>query len=135
LPALGDSLDEATNSQEARLDPEQARQAADEAVAILEQDPNDVPAREKLARVLAQSLNQPDAAIEQLLLLLNLPDQPELQRAEWLGLVAAWHLKYRQDAVTAQSTLERLIREFPATPQAFAARRKLQLLARRENPI
>src|SRR2546427_9079463 len=28
---------------------------------------------------------------------LNLPDQADGHRAEWLGLTAAWHIKYRQD--------------------------------------
>jgi TolA-binding protein len=57
-----------------------------------------------------------------------MPDQPDSHRAEWLGLVAAWHIKYRHDSDTGRKTLERLIREFPQTAQAFAARRRLQLL-------
>jgi hypothetical protein len=73
-------------------------------------------------------LDRPDLGIEQVTLLLDLPDQPEARRAEWLGLVAAWHIRYRHDADTGRKILERLIREFPQTPQALAARRRLYLL-------
>jgi hypothetical protein len=87
-----------------------------------------VPARERLARIFAERLDQPDLGIEQVTLLLDLPDQPDLRRAEWLGLVAAWHIRHRHDSEAGRQTLERLIREFPKTPQAIAARRRLQLL-------
>jgi hypothetical protein len=65
-----------------------------------------------------------------LALLLNLPDQTDSRRAEWLGLTAAWHIKYRRDTDAGRKALERLIEEFPRTPQAFSARRRLQLLDR-----
>ena len=61
-------------------------------------------------------------------LLLDMPEQPESRRAEWLGLVAAWHIRYRHDSDAGRRALERVIREFPHTPQALAARRRLQLL-------
>jgi hypothetical protein len=57
-----------------------------------------------------------------------MPDQPDPKRAEWLGLIAAWHLKYRQDPESARHALERLIQEFPQSAQAFAARRRIRLL-------
>src|SRR5262249_34976845 len=107
-------------------DPEEAAGLANEQVAVLQGDPNDVGAREKLARLLAEQLRQPDQAIEQLALLLNLPDQPDMKRAEWLALTATWHLHYRRDEHTGRRALERLIQEFPESPLAFAARRRLQ---------
>ena len=66
--------------------------------------------------------------IEQITLLLEMPDQPEGRRAEWWGLVAAWHLKYRQDSDAARQVLEHVVHEFPETPQALAARRRIKLL-------
>jgi hypothetical protein len=95
---------------------------------MLERDPNNVPAREKLARLFAEQLDQPDQGIEQVTLLLDMPDQLDARKAEWLGLIAAWHIRFRQDADAGRKTLERLLREFPKCPQALAARRRLQLL-------
>ena len=63
--------------------------------------------------------------MEQLALLLEMPDQPEAKRAEWLSLTAAWHLKYLHDGESGRKTLEQLINDFPQTAQAFAARRRL----------
>jgi len=48
-----------------------------------------------------EALNKAELAIEQVTLLLNMPEQPDAKRAEWLGLTAAWHLKYRQDSDSA----------------------------------
>ena len=55
-------------------------------------------------------------------------DQPDGKRAEWLSLIAAWQLRHRHDAAAARTILQRLIREFPNTAQAFAAQRRLSLL-------
>jgi hypothetical protein len=126
LPALGDNLDEDSAGSESTLAQSKAIELAKACVERLKQDPNHVPAREKLARLLADHLNQPEQAAEQLVLLLNMPDQPDSKRAEWLGLTAAWHIRHRQDFETAQKVLERLVREFPKTPQALAARRRLR---------
>jgi hypothetical protein len=127
LPALGDSIDLAPRI-ESGMERHEAAEAANISVDILKRDPNNAPAREKLARLFAEHLDQPDLGIEQANLLLGLPDQPEARRAEWLGLVAAWHLRYRHDPDAAREALERLVREFPETPQALSARRRLQLL-------
>ena len=110
-------------------DREQAIGLANSCVERLTQDPNDASEREKLALLLAERLGKADQGIEQLVLLLNMPDQPDAKRAEWLSLSASWHLKYQQDSETARKFLERLIREFPRSTQAAAARRQLQRLA------
>jgi hypothetical protein len=128
LPALSDKLDETPEPPKSEADRKQAAAEANDCVEILKGDPNNVPARERLARLFAERLDQPDLGIEQVTLLLDLPDQPDARRAEWLGLIAAWHLRYRQDAAAGRKVLERLIREFPQTPQALFARRRLQLL-------
>jgi hypothetical protein len=128
LPALGDSLDDEPAPPESQLEKEDAVAAANACVGTLKQNPNNVPARERLARLFTERLQQPDLGIEQITLLLNMPEQPEGQRAEWLGLLAAWQIKYRQDSEAARGILERIMREFPKTPQALAAQRRLQLL-------
>jgi len=128
LPALSDAIDEAPPAPETGKERHQAAEAANACVETLKHDPNNVPARERLARLFAEQLDQPDHGIEQVTLLLDLPDQPDARRAEWLGLIAAWHIRYRHDPAAGRKTLERLLREFPHSPQAFAARRRLQLL-------
>jgi tetratricopeptide (TPR) repeat protein len=128
LPALGDSIDQAPPT-ESGMQRHEAAEAANACVETLSRDPNNTSARERLARLFAEHLDQPDLGIEQANLLLDLPDQPESRRAEWLSLIAAWHIRYRHDTDAARETLQRLIRDFPQTPQALAARRRLQLLS------
>jgi hypothetical protein len=128
LPALSDNTSAAPPAPESEQERHKAAEDANTCVEILKADPNNVPARERLARLFAEHLDKPDLGIEQVTLLLELPDQPDTRRAEWLGIIAAWQIKYRQDADAGRKTLERLLREFPHTPQAFAARRRLQLL-------
>lgn len=125
LPALTESTD-ATASD--ATTPEQATAAMNQLVQQLTRNPNDTADREKLARLLAEPLDQVEVALEQLRLLVQMPDQPEAKRAEWLSLIASWQLKLQQDEPAARETLERIVREFPSTPQAFAAQRRISLL-------
>jgi hypothetical protein len=129
LPALGDSLDEPPD-QDSGMDRKRAAREANNCVEILNGDPNNVPARERLARLFAEHLDEPGLGLDQVNLLLEMPDQPDARRAEWLGLVAAWHIRYLHDTDTGRKILERVIREFPQSAQAFAARRRIQLLDR-----
>jgi hypothetical protein len=133
LPALGDHFDEAAGQPQSPGDRAKAAEAAKDCVERLNRDPNNIPARETLARLLAEQLQQAERGIEQLTLLLGLPGQPERTRAEWCSLIAAWHLKHRHDVEAGRGMLERIIREFPRSPQALAARRRLQLMAADEN--
>jgi hypothetical protein len=125
MPALNDALDQPAVS---HLDPAEAKTQAAQCVAKLKQDPNDVAAREKLARLMAEELGQAAKGIEQLGLLMEMPGQPENKMAEWLAMVAAWQLTQLHDKAAARTTLERLRREHPQSPQAFAAQRRLSLL-------
>lgn len=127
LPALGDSLD-ADSLEPVQVDRVAAAKAANACVEKLKRDPNDIPAREKLARILTEQLQKPDMGIEQIGLLLTLPEPPEGKRAEWLGLMSAWELKYRQDGERGRKLLQQLLEEFPGSVHAFAARRRLELL-------
>lgn len=128
LPALGDRMDAPGSAVDSGLDAKAAGKLVNQLSDKLREDPNDIVAREKLARVLAESLGKADMAIDQLGLLLDMPDQPAQKRAEWLSLVAAWQFRYRKDEVASRITLQRVVRQFPDTPQAFAAKQRLNLM-------
>ncbi len=129
LPALGDSLDDQPAAPLTRAEKLKAAELANACVEKLEQDPKNIPAREKLARLFTERLGKTELGIEQLHLLLEVPDQSDADRAEWLSLIAAWNLKYLQDTAAARIALEQLTTEYPGTPQAQAGRRRLQLMA------
>jgi tetratricopeptide (TPR) repeat protein len=131
LPALSDALDEPADQPAPEVSPEEATRHLNQLIARLRQDPNDVPTREKLARLLAEQLQKTDVAIEQLELLLALPGQPEFKMAEWLSLMAAWRLR-RGETAAAIPILERLVHDYPQSSQAFAAQRRLYLLGMEE---
>lgn len=134
LPALGDSFDESPAELPSLEEKREAEKQAKTLVEKLTRNPNDTDARERLARLLAEKLSQADMAVDQLNLLLEMPGQPDDQRAEWMGLIAAWHFKYRQDTNNGRKALEALVDQFPNTAQAFAARRRLRLLAQAGKP-
>jgi hypothetical protein len=124
LPALGDHPDAGPP-----LTREQAAAVATRCVELLRRNPNDSDARERFARVLAEHLSQTDTALDQVNLLLGMSNQPEKKRAEWIGLMAAWQLRFRKDVAAGKALLERLVREHPQTAQAFAAQQRLSLMA------
>ena len=124
LPALNESIN--PNAQ-AAVSPEQASVLIHQLTEKLTRNPNNVADRERLARLLAESLGQVDSAIQQLELLVNMRDQLDAKRAEWLSLIATWQSKLQQDETTALQTLARIVNEFPTTPQAFAAQRRISL--------
>jgi hypothetical protein len=128
LPALSETIDQAVPAPESPVERHKAADEANACVEILKADPNNVLARERLARLFAEHLEKPELAIEQVNLLLDMPDQPDARRAEWLGLLAAWHIRYLQDKDTGRKLLERVMSEFPQSVQAFAARRRIWLL-------
>lgn len=128
MPALSEDFDSAAEENVPEANPAEAERAANQFVEKLKRDPNDVASREKLARIFAERLGQPGLAINQLELLAEMPEQPPNKIAEWLGLMAAWQLKYRDDKEAAQKILQRLIKDFPHSAQAFAAQRRLKLM-------
>jgi len=127
LPALGDQLDDPLPIQDL-MDRRKAAAMANSLASRLSEDPNDIAVREKFARILTERLDKADLGIEQLTLLLNMPDQENARRAEWLSTMAAWHIRYRGDSESGLHLLERVVLEFPNTPQALAARRRIHLL-------
>jgi hypothetical protein len=128
MPALNDSLEDAANQSNASQDPKEAERAANQCVDKLKRDPNDVATRERLARIFAERMGQAGLGINQLELLMEMPEQSPHKMAEWLSLMAAWQIKYRDDKDAGQRLLRRLITEFPNSAQAFAAQRRLKLM-------
>ena len=110
-----------------KMDNQQFVAAANACVEKLNNDPNDVSARERLAHLLSERLGQVDEGIEQLTLFLNLPDASDAKRAEWLNLAANWHVTYRQDFEMGRKLFHRLLSEFPQSPEADEARQRIQI--------
>jgi hypothetical protein len=104
-----------------------ATQEANECVERLTANPNDIGAREYLATLLAESLDRVASAIEQLDLLLAMPNQPENQRANWLMTQANWHVRLRNDLEAARAIWQRVVAEFPQSHEAFDAQRRIYL--------
>ena len=127
MPALSDHLDDPLPP-EPTMPRKEAAAAANDCVEKLKRDPNNTAAREKLARLFTEQLGKPELGIEQITLLLDLPDQTPIQRVEWKATIAAWHLRHRQDPETARRVLEEIVSEFPDSPQALAARRRIRLI-------
>jgi len=124
LPSLRDDL-ENDETESSRVE---AAAAANDCVNRLKADPDDIGTREKLACLFAQQLGRADLGIEQSRLLLEMPGQPESKMAEWLAQIGAWQLKYLRNVEAGRKTLQQLIDEYPQSPQAFAAQRRLSLM-------
>jgi hypothetical protein len=107
---------------------EQATIDASGLAEALKKNPDDVTAREKFARILAENLNDVDRAIDQLQLLLAMAGQPSARRAEWLLTIAGWHARYRNDLEEAKLIYQQVMRDFRDTPHAFSAQRKINLI-------
>lgn len=124
LPSLRDDL-ESSEPESSRVE---AAAAANDCVNRLKSDPDDVATREKLARLFAEQLGRADMGIEQTKLLLEMPNQPESKIVEWLAQIAAWQIKYQRNTEAGREILQRIIAEYPQSPQAFAAQRRMNLL-------
>jgi hypothetical protein len=109
-----------------------ARHRAAHLAARVKAQPADPGPREELARLCAGALGKPDAAIAHLEQLLVLPDQLPEKRAGWVAMIATWQIEGLKDRAAGCETLRRIIREFPQTPTAFAAQRRLLHLDQEE---
>jgi len=128
LPVRRPALDDSGAPPPARMSRQEAAARSQQCVERLRNDPNDIAARENLARLYAEGLEHVDMGLEQLALLLELPGAPPSKAAEWLALMASWHLKDPPNPSAAREILERLVRLHPNTPQAFLAQRRLNLM-------
>jgi hypothetical protein len=111
-----------------KMSRDEAFQRSQECVRRLQTNPDDMAARETLARLWAVELGMVQLAVEQMELLINMPGTTPFKAAEWLALMASWHLKFPPNLPAARKVLERLIRLYPQSPQALAARRRLSIL-------
>jgi hypothetical protein len=128
LPALSCALDYAAAADVPTSNRNQAAARANQCVAKLKQNPDNMSAREELARIFTEQLDKVDLGIEQLQLLLTIKEQPGANAAEWLALLGAWQIKYKHDFSAGRQTLEQLLCDYPRSPQAFAAQRRLNLM-------
>jgi hypothetical protein len=121
-------LDGSSGSTITALTRENALAQAKQCIERLKKNPDDFVQREDLARLFVEQLDAVDRGTEQLELLLATPNPPEKKAAQWLSLLAVWQIKYKQDQVSAQKLLERVVRLYPKTPHAFAAQTRLNLM-------
>lgn len=128
LPVLGRHLDHAARLPASPAERKEAAARANDCVQQLQTNPDNMAVREELARILAERLDQVGAALEQMELLLNMPEASAAQAAEWLALMAAWQIKYQGDLQKGRETMERLVRRYPQSTHAFSAQRRLSLM-------
>jgi hypothetical protein len=128
MPTLHGSTRDSGATALADLSRPEAFARSQQCVERLTSNPDDIVAREELARLWAEELDQVDMGVEQLELLLAMPGTSPAKAAEWLGLIASWHLRFPQNMPAAQNSLERLIQHYPRSPQALAARRRLKVI-------
>jgi hypothetical protein len=128
VPKPPTTISLATPSVVVPSDPQQVALAeANQCVEQLRLNPDDIPTRERFARLLAEALGQPDTALQQIELLLAMPTDSD-QRAAWMALQAEWHIRLRQDKAAGFALLQRIINEFPQSHAAFEAQRRLYLM-------
>jgi hypothetical protein len=128
LPTLRRDLDETGPAAAPQLTRDQAQSQVRQAIERLEKDPDDFAAREDLARLYVEELEETDLGLYQVELLLSVPDPPPGKAAEWLAMTAAWQLRHQRDQAAGRQTLERLLRLYPQSRQAFSAQRRLNLM-------
>ncbi|MDA1276995.1 MAG: hypothetical protein O2960_23505 [Verrucomicrobia bacterium] len=132
LPALNDDFGVPPETAGSPLPKGEAVDRANRCVQRLTQNPDNVAVREEFARLLAEQLGKVETAIEQINLLMEMPGQSDKQKAEWLSLLASWQIRFKHDPEQARTMLNRLIHEFPESPQAFAAQRRISLIEMEE---
>ncbi|MCX6904209.1 MAG: tetratricopeptide repeat protein [Verrucomicrobia bacterium] len=128
VPVFDLDLFKPAEVRERELTTQQGKIRAKQCVEKLRQNPNDIPAREEFARLLAEHLGEVGQGIEQMELLLAMPDPPPGKPPEWLQLMAGWHLRLRRDTEAGRGFLERIVHEFPQSRQAFEAQARLNMI-------
>ena len=128
LPSLREHFEEPTSQEQKISDRREATLEANRLTARLQDDPNDFDTRERLAILLAEHLGHVKLGMEQLRLMIRMPDFPLESRAKWLGHIGNWELRLNKNEAAFIAILNEIIRDFPATSQAYSARRQLQLL-------
>lgn len=104
-------------------------QLATEYQKHLEEYPNDMEVREKLASLYALHLHRMDLAQQQIDYLLQLGGNSPALASKWLNLLADWQLINGADYNTVRQTLEQIIDMYPDSPVAAQARNRIDRLA------
>lgn len=130
LPGIQDAIESYRVAEPSVSDRQAAAAEANRLVDTLKANPNDLAARESLARVLAERLSDVPQAVEQMELLLALPGIERPKAAAWLNLMAAWQIRIQRDEAAAETLLERVTRACPNSAEAFTAQRRLNLMRR-----
>lgn len=128
MPPVQGSADLRAEAGEREMPRDLAVAQANQYSEKLRKNPNDIASREALARLMAEQLEKVDMALEQMELLLDMTLKTPKQAATWLSLMAAWHIRFRHDDQAAMRILERLVRDYPQTQEAFTAQRRLSFL-------
>lgn len=98
----------------------------------LRHEPNDFDTRERLAILLAEKLGQVDSGIEQLRLMINMPDAASERAAKWMAQIASWERHLNKNEAKFRVLLNEIIRKHPNSTHAISARRQLQLIEQEE---
>lgn len=132
LPSLSDGAVEARPAERGSDRREAARREFDRLHVRLGLAPDDADLLERIAVLQAEELGEAGQAIRTVEGLLKRPDCPASKVPVWLSHLATWHLKFRGDETAARALLNRLIREFPGTSEAFGASSQLWTLEQRK---
>ena len=97
-------------------------------VKHLEQHPHDSDVRERLAIIYAKDFRRLDLATLELTQLINEPRHTPKQVAHWLNLLANFQVELGADVATVTATLEKIVAQFPDSPVAELAQRRLARL-------
>jgi TolA-binding protein len=98
----------------------------------LRYNPNDFEARERLAILLAEHLGQVNLGIEQLRLMLAMPEMLGEKAAKFLAQIATWERNINKNEQKFRAILNEIIRFYPNTTYALSARRQLHLIEETE---
>jgi hypothetical protein len=127
LPALREK-ESVGDSKEGESSKYEASVEANRLSERLRYEPNDFEARERLAILLAEQLGQVSVGIEQLRLMINMPEVSGERAGGWLAQIARWERRLNKNEAKFIVLLNEIIRNYPSTTHALAARRQLLLL-------
>jgi tetratricopeptide (TPR) repeat protein len=107
---------------------EEPAAAAGRLVSHLTQYPEDVEAREELAKIYADHYQRIDLARDQIEQLVATPGAGQKETARWLNMLADFHLNVDQDKSGAHVALSRIVDLFPKSAVAAKAETRIAYL-------
>lgn len=130
LPALREEFDKAPEAA-AKTPEEEKREASLEANRLsdrLRENPNDHATRERLAILLAERLGHVNLGVEQLRLIMKMPEVSAENAAKHLAQIANWERRLNKNEAKFRALLAEITRDYSGTTASLAARRQLQLI-------